>query len=293
MANRVRFFMSGLLCALVTACVPAPNQHKEAVVQERARGSARPMKVMSLIACTDQLLVALADREQIASLSFYSRNPLSSPIAEIAKTLPVNYITAEDVIATRPDLVLSTRFMPQPTRQTLERLGVRILLFDVPETVEASIGQVRAVGTALGQERRAEALIDIIEASAARQGAAIAQSALLTYPDGYAAGARTLVDDLMGRAGLINAASRYKIGRWGQVSLEELIASPPDVLMEQPRPNGQLSVVNRIVLHPALQRSELHVRRADVSSTMLYCGGPVIPKLSARFQTIALEGIKR
>jgi iron complex transport system substrate-binding protein len=286
----VRLWLSGLLCLAVAACAPVAAPHGNAIAPERALGSNRPMKVMSLIACTDQMLVALADRDQIASLSFYSRNPRTSPIAAIAKTLPVNYLSAEDVIATKPDLVLSTPFMPQATRQTLERLSVKVLLFGVPETVDASVAQVREIGAALGQTARAEALIAEILVAAKPVASPRGERALMTYPDGFAAGAGTLVDELMTKAGLLNAAPGYGLGRWGALSLEQMLASPPDVLLVEPDSIGKATDGARLLGHPALKRAELRVRTAGVASSMLYCGGPVIPALAARLNAVAQGG---
>jgi len=282
-----RSLFGGVMCVAMAACAPIAAPQSNAITPERAPGSDRPMRVMSLIACTDQMLVALADREQIASLSFYSQNPRSSPIAAIAKTLPVNYLGAEDVIATKPDLVLSTPFMPHATRQTLQRLGVKVLLFGVPDTVEASTAQVREIGAALGQSSRADALIAEMREAARPIEAPRGERALMTYPDGYAAGAGTLIDELMTKAGLWNVAPDYGLGRWGALSLEQMVSAPPDILLVEPERYSKGTDAARLLGHPALKRAELSVRTASVASSMLYCGGPVVPALANRLKAVA------
>src|SRR3712207_9455612 len=55
-----------------------------------AEAQPRPQKVTSLNLCADQLLLALADRQQIASLSRLARDASISFMAEQAAGLPLN-----------------------------------------------------------------------------------------------------------------------------------------------------------------------------------------------------------
>ena len=94
-----------------------------------AAAPGEPRRVVSLNPCLDTMLAHLADRRQIAALSHYARQPQGSTIAQIARTLPFTYESAEEVVALRPDLVLTARHSSPATRAALSRLQIRTELF--------------------------------------------------------------------------------------------------------------------------------------------------------------------
>ena len=65
---------------------------------------AAPRRVVQ--SCGDQLVLALADPEQIAGLSPYAADPSLSAVAEKARAFPRLDWQAESTIALGPDLVL-------------------------------------------------------------------------------------------------------------------------------------------------------------------------------------------
>ena len=67
-----------------------------------ASAAAAPVRIASLNMCTDQLLLALADSEQIAGLSPYARDRDRSFMATAADRFPVLSGGAEDVLVLAP-----------------------------------------------------------------------------------------------------------------------------------------------------------------------------------------------
>src|SRR5450631_2007243 len=68
--------------------------------------AAAPQRVVSANLCGDQLLLALADPDQIASLSPFAGDPDLSFLAERARAFPHNRGSVEDIIRLEADLVL-------------------------------------------------------------------------------------------------------------------------------------------------------------------------------------------
>lgn len=246
------------------------------------QASRAPGRVVSLGPCLDAILVEVADRSQIAALSRYSRDPYGSSIAETAKTLPVTSGTAEEIIALSPDLVLTG--IGQTTASALDRLSIRSEVFDVPETVAASLAQVRRIAALVGHPERGEALVQRIEAAlkaAEPAPGARELKALVFMPGGFASGPGTLMDEMMRRAGLRNAAALYGLTHSASVPLEAVVASPPDVLLAgQPLP-GAPSRAERMLQHPALAHLAGGMKRAVFPERLLFCGGPVLIQTAA------------
>jgi iron complex transport system substrate-binding protein len=193
--------------------------------------------------------------------------------------LPITHETAEEVIALKPDLVLASRHSALATRNALRRLGIEVALFDVPETIPASIAQVRQMAGAVGHPERGDALIAQIGAALAAARApegAAPIPALILQPNGFTVGKGTLSDEVMRHTGFVNVAARYGIGAAGNVPLERLIADPPRVLLAGVPWPGAPGWAERILRHPALSALSGQIRRAELPERLMYCGGPVL-----------------
>lgn len=234
-------------------------------------------RVISLNPCLDSVLVHVADRSQVVALSHYARDPQQSSIAKLALTYPMTYESAEEVIALRPDVVLTASHSSPATRAALKKLGIRTELFKVPNSWVENQDQIRRIAQAAGHPDRGEALIARVEAAMAKGAPRPGTrpiTALVFQPNGFAAGHGTLVDEMMRRAGFVNVAQRYGLKKWGNVSLERLLDDPPEVLLAgQAAPNAP-TWAERILNHPALASVSPRMTRAVFPERLLYCGGP-------------------
>lgn len=242
-----------------------------------ARTSAAP-RIVSLNPCLDAILVEVASRDQIAALSHYSRIARQSTIYRLAMSLPQTHGTAEEIIALRPDIVLSSRHSDRATRAALERMGIPMALFDVPQTVADSLDQVREIARLAHAPRNGEALIGRINAAlnAARPRDTNRLNALVYQPNGFVAGQGTLMNEMMERAGFNNVAGQYGIGKWGNVSIEHILANPPQVLLSSQASSTARTWSERVMRHPALSSLSGRVVQATLEEKLLYCGGPVL-----------------
>ncbi|WP_233245178.1 MULTISPECIES: ABC transporter substrate-binding protein [unclassified Caulobacter] len=260
-------------------------------------GAAAPKKprLVSLNPCLDGVLVEVADRDQIAALSHYARDPQQSSIAQRAKSYPMTYESAEEVIALRPDVVLSAAHSSPATRAALKRLGVRAELFKVPNSWAENQEDIRRIAAAAGHPERGEALIARIDqalAAAAPPPGSRPLEALVFQPNGFAAGEGTLVDEMLTRTGFKNVASRYGLKKWGNVSLERLLADPPQVLLAgQARPDAP-TWAERMLNHPALAKVSHRMTRETFPERLLYCGGPTLIHTAATLAAARRNALK-
>ena len=261
-----------------------------------AQAAPRPRRIVSLNACLDVMLTHLANRSQIAALSHYARDPATSTIAPLARTLPFIWESAEEVVALRPDLVLASRHSAPATRNALQRLNVPVERFSTPDSVAESLDQVRRVARLVGYAERGAALVARIEAAlaAARPPSGSRPvPALVFQPNGFSPGPGTLADEVMGVAGFENVARRYGLKTWGNVPLEQLLADPPEVLLVGEASPGARSWADRVMTHPALNAVAGRMRQARMPERLIYCGGPVLIEAAetlARARRMVAEG---
>jgi iron complex transport system substrate-binding protein len=254
-----------------------------------AEAADAPRRIVSLNVCADQLLLALADRDQIAALSIYAADRGMSFLAPAADALPHDTASAEQVVAHRPDLVFAGTLTKRATREMLPRLGYAVTLLPPARTVDQSIQQIRQVAAATGHAERGEALVAEIDAARTRARAAV-RGARLTAAvyqrRGYVTGSGTLTADLLATVGLVDGGGLLAGNIGGFVPLERIVANPPDVLIvgsPAPRAEDQGSA---LLSHPALAELYPPAKRIILPDRLTVCGGPSLP---AAFDWLAAE----
>lgn len=235
---------------------------------------AAPSRVVSMNLCTDQLAMMLAADGQLISVSNLAQDPRMSAMAEEAARYPVNHGRAEEIYLMRPDLVIAGQFGSAATVQLLQRLGVRVEVFPVAETVEAIRDDILAMGNLLGREEAAEDLLGRFDAGLERvTRRADRGTAALYYANGFTSGRETLAGEIVTAAGFRNMADDYQITTTSVLPLELLVMSAPDQLITGAAWPGQ-SRSEAILDHPALARSNPESR--SVTDRDWVCGTPAI-----------------
>jgi iron complex transport system substrate-binding protein len=235
-----------------------------------------PRRIASFNVCADQLVVALADPDQIVALSPNARDPSISVIADKELPYPLLGRLAESVVPLEPDLILVGPWDRPLTQRMLRALGFRIVGVDLVNNVAAAFAQIREVAKLLGHPERGEALIADIEAARRRLAAAPrpqSSSALLVGNSGYTVGPDSLAGALLREAGLLPPPGAPS-GYGGYVPLETLVMLHPDFLVlssmiETPDGQGALYLT-----HPALRALYPPAKRIVLPSKFTLCAGP-------------------
>lgn len=234
-------------------------------------------RVASMNLCADELVLRLADREQIASVSFLALETRISTVADLAATVPINHGQAEDVVLQRPDLVIAGKYTTRTTVALLRRLGLPVTELDVPVTFEAVTAQIRDVAARLGQPGRAEAMIAGIDARlAAVRPAGGSVRALVLRPNGVTAGRGSLVDTLLMRAGLVNLGRDPALAGYTSLPLEMVLNLKPDLLIMDMEPLPGPSLAHQVLGHPALRDLPFRMAVVGVPNRLWTCAGPAM-----------------
>ncbi|GAB5561917.1 MAG: ABC transporter substrate-binding protein [Synoicihabitans sp.] len=123
---------------------------------------AEPLRVVSQTVGTDEMLLAVADPEQIVALSHIARERDYSAVAKEAESFAaIDRGDAETILKFRPDLVLVADYSRGELVSQLERAGVELMVFDQYATMEDAFANLRRLANRLGSEAepRAEAVI--------------------------------------------------------------------------------------------------------------------------------------
>lgn len=240
-----------------------------------------PKRVVSANLCADQLLLALADADQIVSLSPLARDIGISFLHQQAEAFPANRGHAEDIARLAADLVLVSPFDSGHMRALLAASGVDFFPVAPWTSLEDGRLQIRALATRLGRPERGEKLIGEIDAALARgrEAAPPARTALALERRGYLPGAKSLVADVARALGLVELSGEATKGGEGFIGLEKLILLRPDYLIVSDIAGGVEDQGQAFLVHPALAPYYPLEKRLDAPSRLTLCGGPSTPAL--------------
>ena len=219
---------------------------------------AGPKRIASLNLCTDELLLSLADPDQIISLTWLAREESLSPFFEPARPYHQNNGRASDVIPLNPDLVFLSEFSPANTLGLLETVGVKSVVVPEPRTTKQLLENIRAMSSAIDQVKKGEKLISLFSSrlkSIAEDTSRQKTSALLLSPGIASFGSSAVKIEILKMLNIrvLNQEKPSLANRY--LSIEELTRSSPDFVIIDKYSSDYPSVSEEILKHPLIQSS--------------------------------------
>jgi iron complex transport system substrate-binding protein len=265
--------LAGLALALGACLAPA------------VAAQGKPSRIVSLDLCTDQLLIELVDRSRIAAVTFLAADPAVSAIPAKAKGIPVTHGAAEDVLSFDPDLILAGPYGVSATVGLLRRLQRNVAIVPLAADLDGVRASVRAVAAAIGEGPKGEAVVAEFDRRLAHippPPRMPPPAAVIYQVGGSVSGAGSLAEAVLAAAGFRNMAAEYRLTRGGQVPLELLVASPPDLLVLSSAADEYRTVAADNLRHPALL--ELRRRQASIELPwqLWLCGTPRVAEAVER-----------
>jgi iron complex transport system substrate-binding protein len=248
----------------------------------------KPQRVVSLNLCADQLLLALADRDQITSLSPLVTDRSISYSADQAAGLPVNAGKGEAILFSGADLVLAGAYGQQARTALLRSRGVEVLALEPWRNLQHGREQIRTVSRRLGHPERGEALIAQIDGALDRAKDLVPsrRSILVYYRRGWVPATESLISELLRHMGFVLHQDALGLEQGGVARLETIVASPPDYMLTDDDAGQVVDNGSALFVHPALAGAVSQDRRLAIPGKLAICGGPSTP---AAIDTLAAQ----
>ncbi|HVV42252.1 MAG TPA: ABC transporter substrate-binding protein [Nitrobacter sp.] len=266
-------------CERLRAAIPAIALALLFGVTSRVDAAGLP-RIASINLCTDQLLMTLADPDQILGLSPYSRDAARSWAATEARKYRRLSGEAEDVLVLKPDIVVAGRYTKRATRELLKQQGLRVAEFDTAQSIDDVKRQIRRMGNLVQHPDRAERQIARLDAAIARAKQAVAKRpyrVLALSRRGWVSGDDSVTSALLSVAGLSNAASGLGVKHGGFAKLETIVALRPDFIVVADGRDAAEDEGQALLLHPALEKLYPPSKRIVIPEDLTVCGGPSLP----------------
>ncbi|MCC0060937.1 MAG: ABC transporter substrate-binding protein [Rhodobiaceae bacterium] len=252
-----------------------------------------PQRIVSVNMCADQLLLALADPEQIEALSWNATRRLLSFYADKAAQFEFTRGSAEDVILRDPDLVLAGPFAGGPAKAAMRRAGLNVAQLSVPGTPAEAADQLETFGALIGQGERGRDEAGKLRDAFSRSGGENAGKplkALYLQRRGVVTGRGTMMDALLRAAGLENAVETQG---FAQIGVERLATIDADLLIldgQGLRGDGDAADQGAAILaHPIVASRFPPERRVVVPQSEIICAGPPLARALERLRSAARE----
>ena len=219
---------------------------------------AGPKRIASLNLCTDELLLSLADPDQIISLTWLAREKSLSAFFEPARPYHQNNGRASDVIPLNPDLVFLSEFSPANTLGLLKTVGIKSVVIPEPRTITQLLENIRAMSSAIDQVKKGEELISFFSSrlkSIAEDKNRQTISALMLSPGIASFGSSSVKIEILKMLNIrvLNQEKPSLANRY--LSIEELTRSSPDVVIIDKYSSDYPSLSEEILRHPSIQSS--------------------------------------
>ncbi|GBR04040.1 ABC transporter substrate-binding protein [Acetobacter oeni] len=235
-----------------------------------------PSRVISLNLCTDQLLMMLAEPEQVAGITSLARDCSVSVLCQEAKRFPVIHSGTETLLTQRADLVLGGDYTTTTASFATQSVGVRVVKFPPVNSLSEIPDQIRRMAELLGASARGEAVIQVFNERLASLSLPVrsdAPVAAIYTENGYITGKGSLPDDVLRHAGFRNFTATQGNGYTRSVPLEILIAAHPDLLVSDPA-GADVSLARSMLDNPALRSTFEGPHRLVIPAARWLCGLP-------------------
>ena len=254
-----------------------------------ASAPAVPKRIVSINLCADQLVLALADRGQIAGLTRNAADPQMSGEAVAARGLLLMSDSAEQILAIEPDLIVGMPASRSAALAALPRKTYPLLDLETADRLDQIYASIRQTATAVGHPDRGDTLVSQMKSELAGLPAPGRGRVAAYYQRrGYMTGTGTLIDELMTRVGLVNLAGELGKPPLSQLSLEEMVAAKPAFLIVESATDNVTDQGSEMLHHPALK----DIPRISVPQAWTVCGSPAYTQ-AARSMAAQIAKIDR
>jgi iron complex transport system substrate-binding protein len=254
--------VAALLLAAALACAPARKSETPSATRQTTDDAGRSVtlparvdRVITLAPNLTEIVFAVGGGDRLVGNTTYCDYPPEAKnVAKVGDTRSPNL---ERIIALKPQVVLiSTASQLETFTQQLQNQNIAVFITD-PQNLEGVFRSIEQVGQIMGQQERANALVQNLRerTNAVEQAVKQAPAVRVFYQASgeplYVPGHDAFVTDLIRRAGGISVTADVP-GAWPKFSNESALAARPEAIILPT--GGSMGAANSTVIE-ALRNS--------------------------------------
>ncbi|WP_202319434.1 ABC transporter substrate-binding protein [Archaeoglobus neptunius] len=245
-----KFFILLLISALLLLCASKPvdnHEHRFNLTEilnatpvddtGHVIKKGHPKRIVSLAPSNTEILFAIGAGDRVVGVTDYCNYP--PEVIERKKNGSLvsiggySTINIEKIISLKPDLVVASYGNGLENIETLRRFGINVIAFD-PRTIEDVMKDIVLIGIATGNYENATKVVREMAYKIenvtkwVKNKPKVRVAHILWYDPIYVSGKNTFIDEVFT---LANGENVFKFSGWKVVSVEDLIAANPDVII--------------------------------------------------------------
>jgi len=259
-----------LIAAMLTAAQRQLTRYPLTLVDDAGNAvalPAAPVRIVSQTLATDEILLSLVDTSRIIAVTTFAVDNQVSNVADLAAAVPYKLTqNVETIISLRPDLVIVANWSdPGPVEQ-MRAAGLAVYLMASGVSVPSIEEKIRKLAMMTDEQEKGqqiiagmEKLLDAVSEKVSRLSSE-KRARVMDYATwGSAQGRGSSWDEIVRRAGLVDAVAGLAPDEWGQVPLskEKVLQIDPDLLVlpgwVYGNPGGASAFLSRFTRDPAFR----------------------------------------
>lgn len=211
-------------------------------------------RIVSLNACTDELLLQLAEPNQIAGVTRFELSPKSKELLIQNPKIMRLPSDIESLIKAQPSVVLAGPFSNASLVDQLKKFGVTVSMVNVPKNWDELFEVSSQIVSFTNQSKKLEAFKRAIEElkQISQTSKWKGKTAVFWSAAGHVSGLGTFEDTILSTLGMKNGV---QFEGYAFLSLEKLIQLQPDVIVVTQKAGRKDSWAHDTLFHPALKKA--------------------------------------
>jgi iron complex transport system substrate-binding protein len=221
----------------------------------------KPARIVSTTMGSDEVLFGVCAGDRIVGASSVALDSRYSNVVEQvhARNIPI-IGNVEQIVELRPDIVFVASYSPAEEIELLRSSGVAVFRLSNFDHISGIMGNIRAVGYAVGEDSCAAKLVRELRRrieNVARMAATHSKAPrVMVYGTGdYTEGANTLTDEMLHIVGARNVAAEHGVAGSMRISAEAITLWQPDFLVVGAAREDFDSVRRAMLSNPAIANS--------------------------------------
>lgn len=201
----------------------------------------KPDRIVSLTYGTDEILAELVELDRIAAFSRWAGNEEISFITKEQTDFVGKKVEAsiEDIVSTRPDLVITSTSTSQDLIEMLSGIGIKVYISSSPQSYGGMKKKILGIANAVGEPEKGKAIIENMDNKLAviKNKLSVVrehnQRTVIAFNFTGAMGRKNdLFDNMLTLAKIKNGAAIGGLVNKGQIlSKEQIIKIDPDIFL--------------------------------------------------------------
>jgi len=236
--------------------------------------------VASMNLCTDRLVLALADPEQIISLSYVAVDPFSM-IETAPSNIALNHGRLEEMLILKTDYIFASEYDDPRVIDRLRQYGKTVEQLQAANSISEAQSNIRNMAELLGQPQRGEKMIKQLSSIVKSPKPKNKNRTIILGANNYISGQNSLSSHLIEMLGFKNIAAEANVTDYGQVSMEKIIDLQPDAIILN-KYSDHYSRAQAVLQHPVLKHLSQHTKLYYVPTREWICGDTALVRAANR-----------